>query len=226
MIQFINSLGGLLAGIGSFLGAVVALGKLLINSREEHSRQKIMQVEPPGGEPSTRRRSTAITCILITVLLLLLALAIFAGRTVPGIFGSQIGRQGILIKAFLALEDERWETAVQKAEKVLAEFAGNAAIEQEKLENAHAPLPPTGKAPATQREEIYARGLLNDVAASYFITGRALEHLGRIGEAKRAYEEAAKLSYGRTYDPKEDSFWSPAEAALGRLRTLPVERTK
>ena len=104
---------------------------------------------------------------------------------------------------------------------MISEFSGSAVIEQEKLEQAQTAAPPTGTIPTERQEEVFARGLLNDVAASYFVKGRALEHLGRLSEARQAYREASKLTYARTFDPRENTFWSPAEAALGRLRTLP-----
>lgn len=224
MIEFINSVAGLLTAITAFVIALTPplarLGKWLLDRKHRKSSGH----KPPGHDRPKSRRSRIVVNISITVTFGFAGLGILVGRAVPGVFGAQVARQVMLVKAFHALEAERWEEAVRKSDEVIAQFAGSAAVEEETLARAQMVQPPTGKVAKEQRDGIFVRGVLNDVAASYFIRGRALEQLGRIGEARRAYEEAAKLSYGRTYDPRDESFWSPAEGALGRLRTLPPGR--
>ena len=131
------------------------------------------------------------------------------------------GRQELTVGAFKALEAKKYELAVSKAEEVIGEFAGIASDRQKKLENEKAQEPPIGKLTDEQKAALFQEGLLNDVAACYFIKGRALEHLRRNTEARTNYEAAAKLTYARTYSPDEDIFWSPADGAKGRLNTLP-----
>lgn len=69
------------------------------------------------------------------------------------------------------------------------------------------------------KQKIFANGLLNDVATCYFIKGKAAEKLVRKDDAKRAYEEAKKLTYARAWDP-QGWFWSPSEGASDRLDAL------
>jgi hypothetical protein len=76
-----------------------------------------------------------------------------------------------------------------------------------------------------EKNKIFQRGILNDVATAYFIKGRSMEYLFRKGgaemtrhkaDAERAYRQACEVSHGRTWDPK-GWFWSPCEAARDRL---------
>lgn len=213
MVDFINSIAGLVLAIAMFIGAVTAM---LVEWRSwlRHGRGTSEHVRQ-------RNRNRSVVNFSITISCGILSLGISLVRFTPSVFGPQIERQVVRAKAFNALENARWEEAVRNADEVITEYAGNAVLEQEKLERDDLSSPPTGKVPMDQRKNLFGRGLLNDVAACYFIKGRALERLGRINEARQVYQKAKQLSYGRVYDPGEDVFWSPAEASEGRLRMLP-----
>ena len=72
---------------------------------------------------------------------------------------------------------------------------------------------PLGKVAPEDRERIFANGLLNDVATCLWIKGRSHEELGRLAEARQAYEQATHLTHGRCWNEDEELFWSPAEKA-------------
>ena len=120
--------------------------------------------------------------------------------------------------AWMALEAEKFESAIKSADDCIGEFRGAAKRAQEKLEKEKAVIPAN---PTTeeQKQKIFENGLLNDVATCYFIKGRAAEKLGRKEDAKKAYEEARRLTYARTWDAR-GWFWSPAEGAADRLDAL------
>jgi len=113
--------------------------------------------------------------------------------------------------------------AVTNAQLVIDGFAGAAMVQQQTLERDNVPLPPTGAVPAEQRNPIFARGVVNDVGTCYFINGRSLEYLGQIAQAMVAYQAATNYPYARTWDPRGQIFWSPAEAAAGRLLQMPKQ---
>jgi len=121
--------------------------------------------------------------------------------------------------AWQAFNKEDFTEAIAKAEKCITEFRGAAEREQAKLKDAKEPEPPTGAVSEAEKKKIMARGLLNDVATCFYIKGRSLESLGKKEEARQTYQETAKYTYGRCWDPK-GGFWSPAETAQDRLATL------
>jgi len=120
--------------------------------------------------------------------------------------------------AWDALNAGKYEAAITNANQCVDEFRGQATRLQEKLQNEKTDLP-TGAVSDEVKKKIFLNGLLNDVGACYFIKGKAAEKLGRIEDAKKAYTEAKKLTLARVWDP-QGWFWSPAEAAGGRLSEL------
>ena len=71
------------------------------------------------------------------------------------------------------------------------------------------------------KQEIFTRGVLNDVAACYSVKASAMEKLGRITEAKAAYNSVQKYPHARVFDPKQNLFWSPAQIVAERLVQIP-----
>jgi hypothetical protein len=220
MKEALQNLAAVITALAALVGAAAPIVLEVLRRRD---RKRVKPSAAAEKAPLTKRervvRKLAISSVggialtLSCVLVLILWL--------PKMFGTKSGRQEILADAFVALENKRWEDASKKASEVIEEFGGNAFLEQEKLERTTELMPPVGKVAQDLQAAIFARGVLNDVAAAYFIKGRALEHLGRTQEARKVYQEGARFTYARTWDPREGVFWSPAEAVLGRLRTLP-----
>ena len=141
------------------------------------------------------------------------------------VFGgcSAAAEQECLQQAWKAFNDGNNAGAIAAADKCIDDFGPKAEKEQVSLATSSVPLPPTGAVenPA-ERNAIFARWAVNDVAAAYFVKGRAAERLYRAGErkyraiAEQAYQGAIRLSYGRVWDPK-GWFWSPKEASEERL---------
>lgn len=166
----------------------------------------------------TKKRKSSIRTSLAGILLLTLSVILFSVWSSGG-KGQSLNVQ-LTTAAWQALNDRDYEKAVLKARACIGEFQSAADKTQQKLESQGAPSPRTGK-PLTEEEKqvILARGLLNDVATSFYIVGRAKENLGHLEDAKQAYRQAGRYSYARTWDPK-GWFWSPAESAGVRLEEI------
>lgn len=130
-----------------------------------------------------------------------------------------------LKKAWEAFNGVKYESAIKFAEQCIDSFGKTADRAQEKLDNEKEPLPPTGKVSNADKDKIFKRGLLNDVATAYFIKGQSAEYLYKKGGPKsaeykdmanEAYEATCRYKHARTWDPR-GWFWSPCEAASDRL---------
>ena len=121
--------------------------------------------------------------------------------------------------AWKALEKGNFLEAVSNADKCIASFEASAEKRQNQLKSAGANVP-NGVVTESEKKSVHKNGLLNDVATSYFIKGKAFEALNEKDAAIAAYEAAATLTFARTWDPEGPWFWSPAEGAAERLETL------
>ena len=135
-----------------------------------------------------------------------------------------------LREAWQAYNRQQHKLAAEKAEVCIDEFEFAAKRQQKKLSESGAALPLTGSPPGGPKGEvatkIFSQGLLNDVAAAFFVKGRSLEYLYRKEgqeklktEAIEALGEAVKLKHARVFDP-QGWFWSPSEGASDRLKRL------
>ena len=132
--------------------------------------------------------------------------------------------------AWAALNRSDHQAAIRAADMCITQFHLKAEREQA-LAQRREPEPPTGAVSDPDKQKIFSRGVLNDVAAAYVVKGRASEALaakpGRKDVkkvdyralARTAYSEAKKLNYARVWDVK-GFFWSPAEEAGDRLTDL------
>jgi len=135
--------------------------------------------------------------------------------------------QPCLHKAWLALNRADYSTAIEAANECIAEFGPKAFREQKSLQASGEKEPPIGSVDnVADKKKVFDRWAVNDVATAYFVKGRAAEHLFRSQKADRfrrsateAYEAAAKLTFGRCWDP-QGWFWSPSEGATDRLSAL------
>jgi tetratricopeptide (TPR) repeat protein len=210
-IELLTGIGGLLAGLGSLLIGVAAIIKAIrqvLTARRVPKEERMRQ---------PKRRKSVVLPFVPGVLLLLLSGGIFATRALTG--EEQPLNVQLTAAAWEAFNKGDFERAIATAEKCIGEFRGSADREQAELENAKAPLPPKGKVSDAEKNAIFAKGLLNDVATCFFIKGRSAENLGRKDVAKQAYTMATKYKHARCWDPK-GWFWSPAEAAADRLAGL------
>jgi tetratricopeptide (TPR) repeat protein len=74
--------------------------------------------------------------------------------------------------------------------------------------------------PTANPEAVHAMWALNDVGTCYFILGQALEKAGQQAEAIKAYRTLVdSLAFAKCWDTK-GWFWSPADAAKGRIKAL------
>jgi len=211
LAELLNGTGGLLAGLGSFLGGAAAFTVAVRRVQKTRTPPKEEEMIQP------MRRKSVVLPFIPGFVLLLLSGAVFAIRALQG--EDQPLNVQLTVAAWDAFNKRDFDTAIADADRCISEFRGSADRDQAQLQEAEAPLPPKGKVSEADKTAIFARGLLNDIATCFFIKGRSAEHLGRKDEAKLAYETAAKYTYARCWDPK-GWFWSPAEAASDRLATL------
>ncbi len=122
-------------------------------------------------------------------------------------------------QAWEAYNRRDYKTAIESADKCINEFLGRAMRVQEELEAKKVPLPSIGAVSNQEKQVIFARGLLNDVATCLYIKGRSLEAEGQREEAVKVYKATTKYTYARCWDT-QGWFWSPSEGALDRLRML------
>jgi hypothetical protein len=135
--------------------------------------------------------------------------------------------QPCLKKAWAAMNQSNHQQALEAAEECIDQFSARALRDESALEAAQERPPATGVVEsAFDKKKIFDRGVLNDVAASYFVRGQAAERLLKKTRNPRykqvaveSYTAAARLKYGRCFDPG-GFFWSPAEAASDRLMAL------
>jgi hypothetical protein len=133
-----------------------------------------------------------------------------------------------LKNAWRAFNRGDYKGAIKFADECIENFGKVADRMQEKLSNDKESLPPTGSVSDADKNKIFKRGPLNDVATAYFIKGRSAENLYRKGGSKdpiykemaeNAYKAACRYKHGRTWDPN-GWFWSPCEAGADRLSSL------
>jgi len=136
-----------------------------------------------------------------------------------------IAEEQCLKDAQSAFNKKDYEKAIAFSNDCIDNFAKAATRIQKELDSLKVPLPPTGAVTDAEKDRIFKRGLLNDVATACWIKGRSAENLYLQGGpkkeeykkmAEKAYKETCKYKHGRTWDPK-GWFWSPCEAASDRL---------
>ena len=208
-LQWFNGVGGFLLGLGTLILGVIALLKYLGDRRKQ---KRIKEVGPVSAVRQARRLT-----VLGAIALLAISAATFAGRSLD-LLKEPLNVQ-LTTQAWDAFQNGNYQQAILLADSCIAEFRGAAEIQQARLDSLKIPLPPTGKVTPKQKTEIASRGLVNDVATCFFIKGRSAERLKRIDDAKIAYRSAMQYAHARCWDPK-GWFWSPAEAAKGRLQQL------
>jgi len=136
-----------------------------------------------------------------------------------------LAQEPCVTQAWDAFNDKDFVAAIALADGCIDDFGRAAYKVQRELDSLGIPLPPTGKVSAAERDQIFKRGLLNDVATACWIKGRAAEHLCGVEGlhqeeyrvlAEEAYARACEYGHGRTWDER-GWFWSPCEAANERL---------
>ena len=146
------------------------------------------------------------------------------------VLGGQVAmaQQQCLADAWKAYNEKNYTGAISSADDCVQNFGTKASKEQADLERAKEKTPPTGAVDnAYDKKKINDRWAVNDVSTSYFVKGESAESLMKSSKSSKdkqkykemacsAYQSAAKLTYGRCWDPK-GWFWSPAEAASDHL---------
>jgi len=206
IIQLLHGVVGLLAALGALFGGVAAL------------MHEVARLKKQGGNMNLplvlKTRNTRVG--KIALLLLLVSFTILAGRALT----EDLSENALCTKrAWDFYNASKYDEAVRRAEVCIDDFVVQARRDEKKLQDEKVPLPPTGKVSHEDYLKIIERGVLNDVATSYFIKGRSLEYEGQIEQARRTYQQTREFPHGRCYDPK-GWFWSPAQAAEDRLERL------
>jgi hypothetical protein len=123
--------------------------------------------------------------------------------------------------AWNALGDKEYSTAISLAETCINSFEDQAIQINNTLSAGGKPFPPTGIVDDETSYEIFSHGVLNEVAACYFIHGQAFEALRCYDKARQAYENTQQFPYARVWSPADKRFWSPYEESTRILASLP-----
>ncbi|WP_458789433.1 hypothetical protein [Adonisia turfae] len=125
----------------------------------------------------------------------------------------------MLLAVFDAFEKEKHEIAIVQADLCISNFEGDALRRQKAFTESGEPSPPTQPQTDTEKQEVFARGPLNDVAGCYFMKGEALTALSENAKAREAYIGAEQFPAARIWS-EDGFFWEPAQAASDRLAQL------
>lgn len=185
---------------------VIQIADRLWTLKRTHS-----QAKPQKGKQ--KKMKTVITTIAILATLA----AIFA---IAYATGDSFKNEQLTREAWRALDAKKIEITIEKAEGCVTLFHDEALEEQKVLENNGAQVPPKGKVSKKEKEEIFSRGLLNDVATCWFILGKAHSEKGDKEKAEKAFNKVLLFPYARCYDPSNDSFWAPSDGATVELKKL------
>jgi len=137
-------------------------------------------------------------------------------------FQTSSSQEPCLRKAWDAFNSRNWTLAIQNAEDCVFNFNTHAQQIQKNLESANYKLPLNFNVPkaltAQQKNEIFSHGLLNDVAASFWIIGMANQRLGKSENASKAFQQASLFTFALCFDADRDFFWSISEDSKQRLQ--------
>ncbi len=174
-------------------------------------------------KPSQRSLTTFV--LIVMTVIASVALYVNWGKLVPAVpadsapsaalplhvGGTHESLHAELMKAaWHALDEKEYDEAIEHARRCIEKFKVDAEEIQLRLERLEEEESSTAPTP----NEIFSRGPLNDVAASYFIIGEASQALGDIGPAMEAYRQASRYTYALVWDER-GWFWSPAKEATG-----------
>lgn len=143
----------------------------------------------------------------------------------PSTQSTKTVNERLTTQAWAQLDAQDYEKAIESALDCIEQFEQRARAIQEELTKANAQVPKDRVDDKGEREKVFSRGPLNDVAACYFIIGEANRKLlkkdsTKLAAARKAFEEARKLTHARVWD-SGGFFWSPAEVASDRIAILP-----
>ena len=132
-------------------------------------------------------------------------------------------------KAWQAFEASRFEESIKVAQSCIENYLLTAEAIQREIQEAGIPCCPTGKVNKQVKKACDEQGILNDIAAAYFIKSQALlelllvkkrQSLADYQEAIHAMEGACRLKCGKVWDVKKRFFWSPCEGIKMELEHL------
>ena len=133
--------------------------------------------------------------------------------------GGAFKNEQLTREAWRLLDAKDYEATITIAEECVTLFHEDALQEQKSLEQKGA-FVPKGQVSKEEKEKIFKRGLLNDVATCWFILGKAHAGKGNKEKAEKAFNKALLFSYARCYDPSNSSFWVPGDGARVELKNL------
>jgi len=114
-------------------------------------------------------------------------------------------------RAWGYLNTHHYDQAIEQAKATIQEWSDWAAkLENQKAREAGGLLPYTGE--VREKQAIFNYWALNDVAAAYFILGKAYDEKENYLQANEAFRQIVQhYSLAQIWDPK-GWFWSPVEA--------------
>lgn len=155
-------------------------------------------------------RSLTLMLVALLVALLSVPLALLNAQEPPESTKAALA-------AWEALVIGNYQTAIERAERCVAEYSKAATDAQKKLKDA--PLPPTGAVKQTETKAILAEATLNDATLCQFTHAEALAKLLQFVESRAVYTAVLAFPHARVVD-SVGWVWSPAALAQERLDTM------
>src|SRR5438552_15002652 len=117
----------------------------------------------------------------------------------------------MVVQAWQFLDQGDDDHAIQQAQATIQEWSPWALKLQEKKARKLGRLIDYSGLPE-QRKQIFSYWALNDVAAAYFILGKAFDHKNNYAQAAGAFQKIAlRYPLAQIWDPR-GWFWSPLES--------------
>jgi hypothetical protein len=242
--EFLDGARGVVVAFVAFLGALVLLKKEVVRLLPKNPPPPPATSSQPSGQVTTkpasevaqenqRQKKKPRKHVSRARMLALVFFVIFVGVIVIRAWPDPRRLNEILTwQTWLpfAKAQEQWiagrrvnaplfELAITNADLVIDQFSGAATVQEADL--AGKPIEvPTGAVSKEERKKIFQNGLVNDLGTCYYIKGRSLEYLGKTSQAKAAYFATTNFAHALTWDPTTREFWSPVQAAKGRLAQM------
>lgn len=126
----------------------------------------------------------------------------------PVLYGTS---EDMVVHAWQALDRNDQDSAIAQAQATIQEWAPWALqLQEKKLADVGHLIDYSGQ--ESEKKAIFNYWALNDVAAAYFILGKAYDEERDFGHAARAFQQVVNhYSLGQVWDPK-GWFWAPMDA--------------
>lgn len=222
--QFIHSTTATILSVAALTSAIAMFFR---NMKELISELKIIInaikdfiLRNPQETAMNLKRKSKMLKILI---LIMIPTVVFTVRAIQNLPPNVVMMNDIFAAFNKAMENSKEEDyleSIRKSEALILRFGPMADLQERQLIEKKTAIQNGGIKNDEEKKIIWSFGVLHEVSAAWWVKGRSLEALGKIGEALEAFAQSAKYPHALVYDPTWDGFWSPAEDSKARIEYL------